>query len=442
MKSYHIVTQDGKVRKVSGEKVRHLPFLPESIEIPLRQIAQHITQGLHELTMQVGIAVLTAMMEAEVMALVGPKGKHLPSEERTCYRHSYESGWVAMGGQKVHIERPRVRSRNPKGEIQLDTYIWAQQEDSISEAVLARIVNGVSMRGYAETLDGGSLEGFGTSKSRISERFTRRMRELLQERLSQPLDGLDVAALLVDGIGAGDHTMLVALGVDKEGHKHVLGLQEGATENETAGKALLQDLVSRGLRCDQGLLVVIDGSKALRAAIRAVFGKTAIVQRCQVHKKRNVLDHLPESAQDWVARKLQNAYMEPNYAIAKQSLEALADQLEEEYPGAASSLREGLEETLTLQRLGIPGLLRQSLASTNLIESAFSVVTHKASNVKRWQNGRQALQWVGIGLLEAEQRFHRIRGYKLLGMLQAALRREVGVPEAVDTVAEPDVART
>ena len=262
------------------------------------------------------------------------------------------------------------------------------------------------------------------------------MRAALQERLSQRLDDLDIVVLLVDGIRAGDHMVLVAIGIDKEGRKHVLGLQEGATENEPAGKALLQDLVSRGLRYAQGLLVVIDGSKALRAAVRAVFGK-AVVQRCQVHKKRNVLDHLPESAQDWVGRKLQNAYMEPDYGLAKQSL---ADQLEVEYPGAASSLREGLEETLTLQRLGIPGLLRQSLASTNLIESALSMATFKARNVKRWQNGRQALQWIGAGLLEAEQHFHRIRGYRLLGMLQDAIRREVGVSEEV--LAEPDLART
>ena len=441
MKLYHTNPQNGEIKRVRRGEIRKLPFLPENIEIPLRRIAQYVAKGLNEFTMQVGIAVVAALMEAEVTNLVGPRGKHLPSDERAYYRHSYESGWVAMMGQKVHIERPRVRSKSPKGEVQLDTYAWAQEEGSISEAMLARILNGVSMRGYAETLDGESLEGYGTSKSRVSARFIRQMQIALQERLSQPLDGLDIVVLVVDGIRAGDHMILVAIGIDMDGHKHVLGLQEGATENEAAGKALLQDLVSRGLRCDQGLLVVIDGSKALRAAVRAVFGK-AVVQRCQVHKKRNVLDHLPESAKDWVGRKIQNAYMEPNYAIARQSLEALADQLEVEYPGAASSLREGLEETLTLQRLGIPGLLRQSLASTNLIESAFSVAASKAHNVKRWRNGQQALQWVGAGLLEAERKFHRIRGYKLLGMLQAAIRKEVGVSGEIEVPAEPDVART
>lgn len=441
MKLYHTNPQNGEIKRVRHGEIRKLPFLPESVEIPLRRVAQHVANGLDELVMRVGIAVLAAMMDAEVTALVGPRGKHLPSEEREYYRHSYESGWVAIAGQKVHIERPRVRSKDPRGEVQLDTYAWAQQDDSISEAVIARILNGVSTRGYAETLEGESLEGYGTSKSRVSARFTRQMQIALQERLSQRLDGQDILALVVDGIKAGDHMVLVALGIDKDGHKHVLGLQEGATENEAAGKALLQDMVSRGLRSDQGLLVVIDGSKALRAAVRAIFAEAA-VQRCQVHKKRNVLDHLPESAQDWVGRKIQNAYIEPNYASAKQSLGALADQLEVEYPGAASSLREGLEETLTLQRLGIPGLLRQSLASTNLIESAFSVASSKAHNVKRWRNGRQALQWIGAGLLEAEQHFHRIRGYRLLGMLQAAICREVRIPEAVEASVERDVART
>ncbi|WP_324715881.1 transposase [Carboxydochorda subterranea] len=304
------------------------------------------------LVLQLAVAALGEMMEAETAERVGPKGQH--RRERPAYRHGHAHGWVVVLGRKVRIERPRARSKDGQ-EVVLDTYLWAQQDDCLTEAVMARLLHGVSTRGYRATLDGvEELPGKGVSRSRISVRFTQAMRQLLEERLAERLEDRPIVVLVVDGVRLGESTVVVVLGIDADGHKRLLGLREGATENEAVVKGLLQDLVERDLRYDQGLLVVMDGAKALRAAVRAVFGQQALVQRCQVHKKTNVLDHLPESAQAWVARKLGQAYREPDYAVAKAALERLADQLEMEHPGAADSLREGLDETLTLHRLGIP----------------------------------------------------------------------------------------
>jgi len=428
MPAYHVVTPEGKVQQASRQEVRALRWLPEQVEIPLRRIAEAARKGLMALCVQVGLAMLQATMENEVTELVGPKGKH--RADRQAYRHGHEPGWAIIAGRKVRLERPRVR-RKGGGEIHLESYAWAQQEDSLNESVLARLLHGVATRSYAATLeDVGEVEAFGTSKSRVGARFIRQMEAKLREHLSRRLDDLTVVALVVDGVRIDEWTVVVVLGVDTEGRKHVLGLREGATENEAVCRSVLEDVVERGLRYEHGLLVVIDGAKALRAAVRAVFGKHAVVQRCTVHKKRNVLDHLPESEKRWVGRKLTQAYREPDYAEAKAALERLAEQLEEQHPGAAASLREGLEETLTLHRLGIPGLLRTSLSSTNLVESALSFFEAQGHRVKRWRSGQQAERWVGMALLYAESRFRRLRGYRLIPMLQEALRRELGLEEA------------
>ncbi len=326
----------------------------------MRRIAEAARKGLLSLSIQVGLAVLQATMENEVAERVGPKGKH--RADRQAYRHGHEEGWAVIGGRKVRLQRPRVR-RKGGGEVRPESYAWAQQEENLNEAVLARLLHGISTRSYAATLeDVGEVETFGTSKSRVGQRFLRQMEAKLREHLSRRLDDLQAVALLVDGVRIDEWTVVVALGVDSEGRKHVLGLREGATENEATVRSLLEDLVDRGLRSDQGLLVVIDGAKALRAAVRAVFGKQTLVQRCIVHKKRNVLDHLPESEKRWVSRQLTQAYREPDYALARAALERLADQLEEQHPGAAASLREGLEETLTLHRRASPACFARASA--------------------------------------------------------------------------------
>jgi transposase-like protein len=269
------------------------------------------------------------------------------------------------------------------------------------------------------------VEAIGTSKSAVSRRLIKGLERALEELLNRSLSGLDLLALMIDGVVVAEHTAVVALGIDGDGHKHVLGLWEGATENAALCRSLLSYLVARGLRYEQGILVVIDGSKALRAAVREVFGNKAVVQRCQVHKKRNVLEHLPKNKQARVKRRLNAAWRENNPTKAKQKLLRLAEELEKDHPGAAASLREGLEETLTVQRLRLPELLQKSLSSTNIVESALDGVRQTGRNVKRWSDGKQVLRWVAAGLLVAESRFHRLAGYRELPLLRVALQREM-----------------
>ncbi len=237
---------------------------------------------------------------------------------------------------------------------------------------------------------------------------------------------------MLDGIEIAEHTVVVALGITTDRQKQVLGLWEGATENAAVCRALLTHLIERGLRVDDGILVVMDGSKALRAAVRTVLGPLAQVQRCQVHKKRNVLEHLPEEARTWVNRKLDQAWKEIDYAQARAALNSLARTLEAKHPGAAVNLREGLQETLTVLRLGLPEQLRKTLRSTNPIESAFDKVRMHSRMVKRWRNGQQVLRWSAAGLLEAEKRFRRIKGHRPLPMLAQALSKQVAPESSSD----------
>ncbi len=324
------------------------------------------------------------------------------------------------------MKRPRVRTRDGQ-EVPLETYQAFRNVGLLTQAALERMLHGLSTRRYRYGLEpvGEGLEERGTSRSTISRRFREATQKALAELMSRPIGDLKLVALFTDGIEVVGHTVVVAMGLEANGRKHILGLWEGATENAAVCKALLSDLVERGLRVEDGLLVVIDGSKALGAAVRDVLGSCALVQRCQVHKKRNVLEHLPEGARGWVGRKLDRAYNEADHAAALTALQALASALEKEYPGAAASLREGLEETLTVLRLGLPELLARSLRSTNAMESAFDAVRTVARNVKRWQNGDQILRWTAAGLLEAESRFHRIAGYRDLPLLIQALRKEL-----------------
>lgn len=407
-----------------NEAIERGVVFPERVEIGLREIGATAKEGLLALAVGVGFQVLQAMMEEEVNRIAGPKGKHQPGREAV--RHGKEKGYVILGGRKVRIKRPRVRSTDKK-EIPLVTYTTFQQEDPLEQAVLERVLYGLACRQYRRGLEpvGSTVEAIGASKSAVSRRLIKGLERALEELLNRSLSGLDLLALMIDGVVVAEHTAVVALVIDSDGNKHVLGLWEGATENAVLCRSLLSDLVARGLSYERGILVVIDGSKALRAAVRDIFGEKAVVQRCQVHKKRNVLEHLPKSKQARVKRKLSTAWRENNPARAKQKLLRLAEELEKDHPGAAASLREGLEETLTVQRLRLPGLLQKSLSSTNIVESALDGVRQTARNVKRWSDGKQVLRWVAAGLLVAESRFHRLAGYKELPLLRVALQREM-----------------
>lgn len=289
------------------------------------------------------------------------------------------------------------------------------------------MVIGVATRKYARSLEPlpeELAEGErSTSRSTVSRKFIRAAKKKLDEWMSRDLGALDLAAVFIDGLHFADHVVLVALGVDVGGTKHVLGLWEGATENGAACRALLSDLVHRGVEADRTRLFVIDGSKALRSAIRDVYGKKALVQRCQVHKVRNVAGHLPKERQAHVKQVMRQAYKSRNPKTAKRQLQNLARSLEAQYPGAAASLREGLDETLTVMGLGLSKTLERSFATTNPIENFNGGVRHISRRVKRWRGGQMILRWVAAAVGEAEKGFRRLKGYRDMPTIVAALRK-------------------
>ena len=397
--------------------------LPLRVQEALGELVEAAKEGLLALSVGVGLGVLSELMEEEVEEVVGPNGKHDP--ERVAVRHGHQPGEVTLGGRRVPVERPRVRSADGKCEIGLAAYEHFASRDPLSRLVLERMLAGVSTRRYSRTQEpvGEQVEGEArsTSKSSVSRTFVERTRTALAELMRRRLDDVRLAVLMLDGIELKGRTNIVALGITTDGVKIPLGLWEGSTENATVATALLSDLVERGLDPEQGILFVVDGSKALRKAIRDVFGERAPVQRCVRHKERNVLEHLPESDRPAVKRRLRRAWADDDHDRALSDLRALAGELERAHPGAAASLREGLEETLTLTRLGIRGRLKRTLESTNPCESMIECVRRSSRNVKRWQSGEMCLRWTAAGMLEAEHQFRRIIGYHDLAKLVVSI---------------------
>ena len=393
--------------------------LPEQVTIAVRDLAGAVKKGLLALSVGVGLAVVHELFEAEVTRLAGPKGKHDP--ERQAYRHGQESRQVTLGGRRVQVDKPRVRSVDNE-EVELRTFHTFAGRDLLSAAALERMLAGLSTRRYPAGLEPiGDVEPLATSKSAISRRFVQGTEQKLAELFGRDLSQLDLLAIFIDGVLVAEHCVVVALGVDAEGRKHPLGLWEGSTENKTVCNALLGNLIERGLDPEQPRLFVIDGGKAIRAAITATFGKHGIIQRCRAHKRRNVLDHLPQSERAFIGRKLDQAWKEPNAERAEAQLRALAKHLEVKHPGAAASLLEGLEETLTVTRLALSPTLLRTFKSTNPVESMISIGRTVAGNVKRWRDGKMVLRWTAAGLLEAEKQFRRVNGYREMAILRRAL---------------------
>jgi transposase-like protein len=414
------------VKTVSLDQVgrEELP-LPPRVQEALGELVGSAKEGLLALSVGVGLGVLAELLEEEVVEVVGPKGKHDP--ERAAVRHGHEAGEVTLGGRRVAVERPRVRTADGRAEVRLATYEYFADRDPLSRSVLERMLAGVSTRRYRRTQEpvGGEVEqqARSTSRSSVSRTFVERTRVALRELMSRRLDDVRLAVMMIDGIDLGERTNVVALGITTEGVKIPLGLWEGSTENASVATALLSDLVERGLDPEQGILFVIDGAKALRKAIRTVFGQ-APVQRCVRHKERNVLDHLPERERPQVKQRLRRAWALEDYRQALDQLRMLARELERSYPGAAGSLREGMEETLTLTRLGVSGNLKRTLESTNPCESMIEIVRRTQRNVKRWSSGEMALRWTAAGMLEAEKQFRKIIGYRDLATLAVAIERD------------------
>jgi putative transposase len=397
--------------------------------LPMVEVWEELQAQVEQLTGQAGLQIIGTILEEEVARRVGPP--HRPGPASSGVRWGRQPGYVVFGGQRVSIPRPRVRTREGE-EVALDSYARLQHDGRRQRAVREGIVAGLTTRNYHRAVES-VLDGYGIEKSSVSREFVQASAAQLQELCERKLGELDLVALLIDGIEIGKQVLVVALGIESSGKKHVLGLWQGATENTTVVKALLEDLVERGLKQDRRYLLVIDGAKALRAAIEKVFGERAEVQRCQIHKRRNVKDHLPENCQKDYDRRIRNAYAMTHYAEARAELEKIVRQLERINPSAAHSLEEGLEETLTVHRLGVGARLRRTLSSTNPIESCLSTVERVARNVKRWREGDQSLRWTATGLLEAEKRFNRIKGYREIGVLNRRLNPSTTQQEEVDT---------
>ena len=419
-------------RVLTKERIEEVD-LPEHVLVALREIASSAREGLLALSVGVGMQVVSEIFEEEVTTLVGERGLHDP--ERTANRHGHEPRSVVLGGRLVKVDRPRVRSTEG-AEVGLRTYRAFADRDLLTEAALGRMLAGLSARRYRDGLEPvGDVGDAGTSRSAVSRRFVAGTEAKLSEIFGRDLSGIDLLVCFVDGMNVGDHLIVVALGVDSAGRKHPLGLWEGTTENKATCGALISNLVDRGLDTSRAMLFVIDGGRAIRGAIIHHFGELALIQRCTKHKERNVTDHLPKQERLLIARRLRGAWRNPDAGQAERELRSIARSLCDRHPGAASSILEGLEETLTVARLGITGSLARSLRTTNPIESMISVARTTSRNVKRWRSGKMALRWTAAGMLEAERQFRRMNGFRDLQQLKAALRHHEEVVRGSKLVA-------
>lgn len=392
-----------------------------AIELPVvaADVIRGVSDEIERLAGEAGLRIMQAVMQAEVESLAGPKGRH--ESERPMTRWGQQGGYIVLAGKKVRLKRPRVRNEDG-GEVALESYGRFQSPPRRQQSIYRPLIRGISTRKYAPAIEA-FTDGYGISKSAVSREFIEATSGELETLCERRIDTLGpLAALMIDGQHFAGECLVAALGVDATGRKHVLGLAQGATENAVVVQQLLDDLVRRGLDPKRPMLIVIDGGKALRKAVQQTFGERCPVQRCQLHKRRNVVELLAEEHQGSAQQRLRAAYVTAGHAEARRQLLATVAWLEKINPTAAASLREGLEETLTLHRLGVPAELRRSLCSTNLIESALSVTRDLTRRVKRWRDGDMRQRWAAAGLLTVEQRFRRVRGHKWMSTLMKILQ--------------------
>jgi putative transposase len=428
------------MRKVPAAKVVTAPesALSPQIQEALGELVGAAREGLLALSVGVGLGVVHELMELEVEEVVGPKGKHDP--DRVAKRHGHADGSMTLGARRVPVRRPRVRTADDERELAVQSYGYFADRDPLTRAVIDRMLAGVSTRKFARVGEpvGEDVEASSsaTSKTSVSEMFIERTRTALGDLMSRRLDDVRLAVMMLDGLEIADRTHVVALGITTEGVKIPLGLWEGSTENATLARTLLADLVDRGLDPEQAILFVIDGGKALRRAIRDVFGEHALVHRCHRHKERNVCDLLPERDRDQVRARMRAAWSLTDPELAEQRLQLLASELDRTWPDAAGSLREGMDDTLTLMRLGITGQLAKTLCSTNPCESMIEIVRYTQRN---WQDGDMRKRWTAAGMLVAEQQFRRIIGYRDLAKLVIAVERHA-ILAAPNSLHRPEIA--
>ena len=425
----HTNSKGTAVKKSSQIQSVDATAIPQCVSVAMAEIAENMHEGLLALAVGAGLQVMAALMEADVSALAGPKGKH--DATRTAVRHGRERGSVTLGGRRVAITRPRVRAAGGSGELPIASYELFSSTEILGKMAMEKMLAGLSTRRYPVGLEpvGQQVDEScsATSKSAVSRKFVAMTETALAELLSRDLSGLDLVALMIDGVHFAESCCVVALGIGIDGVKHPLALVEGSTENATLVTGLLVGLRERGLDVTRPMLVCLDGSKALRKAVLDVLERP-VIQRCQLHKVRNVKDHLPQRLRSTVGRKMTDAYHAGSALEAEAALLALATELDRTHPGAAASLREGLDETLTVLRLGVPPTLARTLRSTNCIESMISVCREHAGNVKRWRDGQMALRWCAAGMVEAGKQFRRVNGHLHLPTLRSALERQTAEP--------------
>jgi putative transposase len=401
-----------------------VPAAHVQLTLPIQGVLQDVKHAFYGLCINAGKQVLAAMMEADRVALCGPKG--VPDGDRRALRGGSTFSTVVLGGQRISVRRPRARAVDA-GDLELPSFAWAAGADPLEAATMAAIAAGASIRRYATTLEPLPYpeRARSVSRSATSRRFVALSQEQLAQWLSRSLDKLDLPVVMIDGIHFHERVILVALGIDAQGNKHVLGLREGSTESTRVVRSLLSELIERGVDAERARLWVIDGGKALRKAIVEIFGATALIQRCQEHKRRNVIEHLPKELHASVGRAMREAWDGADAALAKKRLQRLASALQAKHPGAASSLREGLDETLTAQTLSITGALYRTLRTTNPIENLNGSIAHYTRNVKRWRDGQMTLRWVASALSDATDRFRKLRGHRDMKQLIAALDKRL-----------------
>jgi len=389
--------------------------------LPLAEIVGLLQQGVGNLLRETGLALMQTVMEEEVRHLAGER--YQQHEGRRAHRWGKEDGYCVVDGQKVPIQKIRLRTKD-KREQRLGSYELFQRSGPLQAGVWDKMMRGLSTRNYGAVVKD-FHNAYGVEKSTVSENFIEASREKVKQLIERPLGELRLCAVWIDGTPFKDRQMIAALGIGGDGTKTVLGIREGATENTAVVNSLLSELVERGLDFSTPRLYVLDGGKALAAAVRKQAGEAAFIQRCQVHKKRNVIDHLPDEHKAEVRRKMQNAYAMAEYADAKRALDRLHRELMDLNPSAARSLEEGMEETLTVHKLRVPDQLRRTLCCTNVIESAFSKVETVCRNVKRWRDGDHIERWVGSGLLVAERQFRRVIGHRQIPLLLSSMATAV-----------------
>jgi putative transposase len=404
-------------RKRQAGKAREIQLVLDA-----EDVVAMLEDSLCEFATEMGLKVARLLLDDEVNQRCGFRYQRVP--ERTVTRYGRQRGVVVIAGQKLPIERPRVRYTQRCGEADLESYARLQSPEAMPQSVLKRLVRGVSCRDYEGVVDL-AREGFGVKKSSVSRSFVKASAQEVRQLAERRFDGVRFPVIYIDGVQYAGETMIAALGITEDGQKRLLGVRQGATENAAVCTALLEDLCGRGLDTCSPTLLVLDGAKALHAAAKRVWGRNAVIQRCQVHKKRNVQQHLPQKHWAELSRQLNTAYHQTDYDQALKGLKTTAQWLKRLNPDAAASLREGMEETLTVVRLGVPELLRRTLATTNPIESAFSVAENVTSRVKRWRDGDMRQRWCTAGLLRAESKFHRVKGYRHMRQLLNALDRLV-----------------